>query len=137
VVAGVAVKHEGVAEYGEAGDGGVGVDDVKGGVGEVGGAEIVVELVTAGGSLDPGGDETELVEGEVAEAGVGSEAGREHPGNEASRDGEAGEGAGGGGIGGEGGKFLGLLVGLDLSVEGFGGGAAAVGGGGVVAVDLL
>ena len=75
----MAVKHEGVAEYGEAGDGGVGVDDVKGGVGEVGGAEIVVELVAAGGSLNPGGDEARVQSSEFKLAKDTRQAGWESP----------------------------------------------------------
>ena len=98
----------------------------------------MVELVAAGGGLDAGGHEAVLVEGEVTGAEVVGEAAREHSGGDAAKDGVAGEGAGGGGVGGAGGgEALGLLVGLDLAVEGFGSKAAAVGGGGAVKVDLL
>ena len=97
------VEHKGVLEDGEAGDGSVGVDDVEGGVGKVGGAEVVVELVAAGCGLDAGGNEAELLQGEVDVAEVGGEAASEHAGDDAAKDGVAGEGAGGGGVGGGGG----------------------------------
>ena len=137
VVAGGGVELEGETEDGKAGDLGVGVDNVEGGVSQVGRAEVVVELVAAGRGLDAGGDEAVLMKGKVAVAGMAGEAAGEHAGGEATDDGMAGERAGGGGPVGGGGKSLGLLVGLDLAVEGFGGEAAAVGGGGVEAVDLL
>ena len=62
VVARLEIELVGAAKDGEAGDGGVSIDHVEGGVGEVGRAEVVVELVAAGGGLDAGGDEAVLVE---------------------------------------------------------------------------
>ena len=92
----------------------MGVNNVEGGVGKVGRAEVVVELVAAGGGLDAGGDEAVLMKGSVAGAGVAGEAAGEHAGGEAADDVMAVERAGGGGSVGGDGKPLGLLVGLDL-----------------------
>ena len=97
----------------------------------------MVELVDARGGLDAVRDEAELVEGAVPIAEVGSEPGGEEAGHVTADDGVAGERTGGGGVGGGGGEALGLLVGLDLAVEGFGGEAAAMGGGGMVEGELV
>ena len=58
---------------GEAGDRGVGVDDVEAGVGEGGRASVMVALMAAGGGFQAGGDEAVLMEGGVEGAVVGGD----------------------------------------------------------------
>lgn len=115
----------------------MGIDDVKGGVSEIGRAKVVVELVDAGGRFNAIRNEAKLMKGVVAVTGMRSDEGREVAGENAADYGVAGEGAGGGGVGGGGGKELGLFIGLDLTIESFGGEAMAVGGGGAMKMELL
>ena len=107
----------------------MGVLDIKGGVGKVG-AQVVVELVAAGGEFSPVWDETELAkEGEVG-GGMWGEAAAKKAGDQAADDRVASKRAGGGGVGGCGRELAGLLIRLDLATKRLRGEKRSVGRGG-------
>ena len=92
----------------------MGVDEVEGGVGDGGVAEVDVKLVAARGGVEAGADEAELAESGVDRGEIGCELEGEEAGNEAPHGGVAGERAGGGGVGGVGRELAGVFVGFDL-----------------------
>ena len=77
---------EGESEDRKASDGGVGVNNVEGGMGEVRRAEIVMKLMASRRRLKTRSDEAKLAEGQVAVASVRGETAGKESGGEATSD---------------------------------------------------